>query len=452
MKGIASFALCAALATTARASNTLYLNFDGATIAYVQGGSDDARLGKSVTCGGTIAAWSSSVGAPLVTPAQAKRALTDRVRSDYLPFNVDVVTERPASGTYTMVLVGGTSKDVMPVEPANIAGVSTIDCGNLNPSNVVFAFAADLPPERGGLVALAHAIAHEAGHAYGLEHNDNPRDIMYVVQNPMQSLQQTFALQFLAGNFSSYNGPFGTQAEQCHYGAAGNSAANLLVAVGARADDGNTSPVLTWDFPAEPAQAVGLTLPLIAYANSTSTQVHFEIYRNFELVAVSDSAPLSTTVTFATGPAFVTVEAIDETARRSSITRHFEFDRQAAALCTDSCASGLVCDSGVCKRPFGAACAQSSDCVTNLCQPFTDETICSHSCGNNKDCPNGYVCQSSVCASPPRVHSGCALVARKNPFSLDWWRWFLGLLGVFSVQRNRQMARITREIIVGRQD
>src|SRR5262249_2296770 len=92
----------------------------------------------------------------------------------FAPFNVQVVTSRPASGLYEMSMIGGTPQLVG--FPANAAGVALLDCGNQSQTDISFAFAeaGSNTPGSGAVVA-----AQEAAHGYGLGHVAEPTDIMY---------------------------------------------------------------------------------------------------------------------------------------------------------------------------------------------------------------------------------------------------------------------------------
>jgi MYXO-CTERM domain-containing protein len=103
----------------------------------------------------------------------------------YLPYNVDIVSTRPTAGRYSMMMIGGTATLVG--SGGGVVGIAPLDCGNSNESNVGFAFSASLVQSNRtsqasadrALREIALTAAHEAGHAYGLEHVNNTADIMY---------------------------------------------------------------------------------------------------------------------------------------------------------------------------------------------------------------------------------------------------------------------------------
>lgn len=139
---------------------TVFVNFDGAVL---NGEREDARSNSTlIGFEGEFEAYGDG----------AKRmAVLQAVREDWEPFAVTVTDERPASGDYTMAMVG-------PTNFIGSLGIALLDCGNdWTANNVVYAFHAI----EDGFTASSTAttIGQEIGHAFGLEHVDEQRDIMH---------------------------------------------------------------------------------------------------------------------------------------------------------------------------------------------------------------------------------------------------------------------------------
>jgi hypothetical protein len=169
-------------------SQTVYLNFSDGTETLTLARADDAAVNQSSIIGvPQVAPYPAFAWPPVTTGATTRgeviRRVVRRVHELFLPYNVLVTTVRPATGPYTMVLIGGGPQDLGITQ--RLGGVAYQDCRNQQQANVVFAFPETL---RGSEHALAVTIAQEAGHAFGLEHTNNRRDIMHPEIDPMQAM------------------------------------------------------------------------------------------------------------------------------------------------------------------------------------------------------------------------------------------------------------------------
>jgi hypothetical protein len=264
--------------------------------------------------GAVIPPFSSLAIAPRVTDAEARAAIVDRVRTLFLPFRVNVVTSRPSVAPYTRILIGGTSSALM--TSATEAGLAHVDCGNLWDADVAYDFSDEQTPDYGGVVGIGNTAAHEAGHAFGLEHVSAPHDVMYAVGQPTLTLPDLFKLAFGTGNYSSY----GAGGRLCTSVDPIDEVNILDCNVGAPLAGGDrTPPTLSWTAPSGDLPS---RFTITADATDDVGVVRVEVYKNLELWASLTQAPYSADLDASAGERFyVTVEAIDAAANRTTITR-----------------------------------------------------------------------------------------------------------------------------------
>ena len=297
---------------------TLWLDFEGAGIVHAAADDSSAMPVASslAPTSAVVPPFSAAEIAPKVTRPQAIVVIVDRVRTLLLPYDVDVVTTRPAAPPYTRILVGGTAAALG--VSATEAGLANVDCGNSSDGDVAYDFAAAQTPDYGGVVGIANTAAHEAGHTFGLEHVDDPEDVMYAAAQPALMLPDLFALSFGGdGAYTSYGSPTGTRA--CTSSDPVDEPALLGCAVGNAPGGGDvTAPTVSFEPPAAPASS---PVTLTASASDDVAVVRVEAYKNLELVASLTAPPYTFSVDAAPSERFyVTVEAIDAAGNRATTT------------------------------------------------------------------------------------------------------------------------------------
>jgi hypothetical protein len=372
----------------------LYINFDGVTLS---SGTDNAPTNVSEIGHPTVPSFAPPTGAKF-TRQQGIDSVVDRLRGFYKPFNVQIVTTRPSSGDYTMIAVGG--KNTLIPGLTGAAGVSPLDCTNSNLDNVVYDFSEEQPPDYGGLPQIAITAAHESGHSFGLEHTDNPSDIMYSVAMPNLSIGNLFTASFTVGNYSSFNGS-GEIGFNCGRPDPHDNHQILLDALGANTTStDNTPPTLNWAFPI--LAQVPTSFPVRIDATDNNRVVRVELYKNAEMVAVMTQSPYQATVDAASGESFyLTADVIDPDANRTTMTRAFLADSTTPTTCPDTtCSGGQICKAGLCRLPLGSACSVDLQCESVCKKPAgTTATVCTEGCNPNKPCPTGFTCGTdSLCA------------------------------------------------------
>lgn len=123
-------------------ARSLFLNFDGGTLTRAT--QSDALLNRAswmLVASATVPPYRASDPNRLLDIAQ----ITDGVRVQLSQVPVSVVTTRPATGTYVMIVFGGTASNV-----GSMFGAATnqLDCGNLVANDVGWIADAVTPNQR----------------------------------------------------------------------------------------------------------------------------------------------------------------------------------------------------------------------------------------------------------------------------------------------------------------
>ena len=384
---------------------TLFVNFLGDLLT---SGSDDAVHDVAQLPGATVQVppLNAKTNAPKMTTQDVTDAIFDRLRTFYLPFDVTLTRTRPTSGSYSMIVIGGTH--AVANQPSGVAGVALLDCNNTNPSNVVFDFSDDQPPQFGGVVSVAITAAHESGHSFGLEHTDNPLDLMYSVDSavPLQSLEDLFNLSFTTGNFSGFSaGSSEPSTELCGRANPLDNSAILLAALGPRPAGGDTvAPSLDWSFPPEMVTSVPTMIPLTITASDDTAVQRVELYKNLELIGSFRAPPYTTTIAAGDKETFyLTVEVLDAAGNRTSESRFYTAETRFPTLCQrqEDCTADRTCQDGYCRLPVGGTCRTNFDCQSSFCKLLTGATVqtCTQACDATTACPAGSSCDGLYCVA-----------------------------------------------------
>jgi hypothetical protein len=143
----------------------VFLNFDGAELH--KGDCDDALANCSRILEIDHVSYPRSPGT-----SATRRMIIERVQGHFRPFHVRIVTTRPTSGEYSMVMIGGRYSDIGG-SLEHVVGISAIDCGNTKTRNIGFVF---LDTEDS--FSWSDAVAQMAGRVLGLEGVGDQDDIM----------------------------------------------------------------------------------------------------------------------------------------------------------------------------------------------------------------------------------------------------------------------------------
>jgi hypothetical protein len=170
-------------AARACAHRALFLNFAGQALTRAPTGtpSDASR---------NLASWMQidQGTAPPYREGQADRAshiqtIVDGVRGQLAQFPITVVTTRPATGDYLMIVLGGTPGDV---GSRFSAAVTTLDCGDAAPRDVAWIADAISPDQR-----VINLVLGATGFSLGLTGTLDPDDCMCGWANDCQSNNTT---------------------------------------------------------------------------------------------------------------------------------------------------------------------------------------------------------------------------------------------------------------------
>jgi hypothetical protein len=381
----------------------LYLNFSGGTVHNDGAGCDDALAGCSFIIG-----LPGNIQYPQFrgTPAQ-RQLIIDLVKAYYEPFDVQIVTDRPASGPYSMNLVGGTP-DVIGLG-AGVVGIAPLDCSDLNDHDLSFTFPQVINNDP---LEVAQTIAQETAHAYGLGHTGERTDVMFPYVQKDSNGFQNFLM----------NVPDGTD---CTGTGHQNSYQLLMANVGASPPD-TEPPTVAFTDPMDGATLPsGFSVTLDAQDNRSVHDV--ELYSGAQMIARSTLEPWVLTVpagTLPAGPTLLRALAHDRTGNEG----------EAQVMVT-------LRKLGDTPGDLGNACHDTSECNSGgVCaSPSGGAALCTRACSPSIPCPSGFDCVTTPnyemqCARPAQ-DSGCN-VGRGTPDA-----WLLAALVVWVDRRRRRLVR-----------
>ncbi len=67
------------------------------------------------------------------------------------------------------------------------------------------------------------------------------------------------------------------------------------------------------------------------------------------------------------------------------------------------CGEGKECMNGACYGQVGATCTQSTQCLTGLCLPLGQDSLCTLACSADSACPEGWECINWLMGQPAKV-------------------------------------------------
>ena len=255
----------------------IFINFDGANL---QSGWDDSKTNTTQISqlAGSFAAYGQG---------SKREAVMQAVREDWAPFNVIVVDSRPASGDYTMNMTG-------PTNPfgGGVLGIAPLDCNDAQThNNITYAFHS--ANDQFSASTQATTIGQEVAHSYGLEHVDEPGDIMNPYNAGGNPSFRDECIQ-IVGNQGIVCGQ--QHAAQCGSSNMQNSFQELMALFGpAQADEG--PPTVSITSPADGATfEVGADFEVTATASDDVAVASVDLYVDGQFQQSDNSAPYSWSV------------------------------------------------------------------------------------------------------------------------------------------------------------
>ena len=422
---------CAAT-PAAKGPRLVYLNFEGVTLTRSTT-QDDAPSGKSaiVTSNMTIPAFStsslSSTGG--LTRSQIIARVVDQLYFSHQDYDIDFVTERPATENYSMVVFGGTCPQVA---GTSCAGIALLDCGDLMPHNITFVF-----PDGLRVDDLAATASQEAAHAFGLAHTTDESDIMY-----------PFLRQFIPTQYGA--GPLPQGDDSCGGALFQDSDEKMLQTIGPRGQD-VTGPTITITAPSE-GDAVSVGDPVLADISDASPIQRAELLVNAVKVAEKTSAPWSFEIPAGTesGEVSILFRAYDSEGNYSQQRVSVYLISGDEQPCGEdgSCPIGLECQSNLCVPSpggLGTTCTMNEECQSGICAEADGEQRCSQQCSEAEPCPGGFECRGGVACwpeDPSEEGGGCSASGGSGVslLGLLWLAW-IGL-AVLVLRGRRRPERI----------
>lgn len=329
--------------------------------------------------------------------------LVECVKQTFIPFNVEILTADPGAGVshFEVMITGGSSTQLNPQLQAG--GVAPfISCNAQYNNGLSFVFAAN------DMEFLCGAVAQEAAHVWGLDHELNKDDPMtYLDLGSLKRFQNVDA-QCHDGNIQPI--------PQCRCGnARQNSYQYMLQTFGASNLPPATVAIATpvegqWVKPGFPVRAQ--IMSAIAGTNGGSLSID-----GTQTATASATAPLAfnAPTTLSGGEHTVTVTATDGGSRSASASVKVKVT--AACSATTACAANTYCIGGFCvpgkdvEGGLGATCTSNDNCISGQCGTADGESLCTGGCDSEGKCPSGYEClgdgAGAVCW-PSSDSGGCS--------------------------------------------
>jgi MYXO-CTERM domain-containing protein len=405
--------------TLTQVSHVLYLNDCLPNGCTVNPGADDSRSDRSSIAESQrhLDAWSYG--------DQKWNALVACVKETYAPFDVQITTEDPGTAEHFEVMIGGRATQLND-QLQGAGGVAPfIDCSTSENNVISFVFA----DEVSDLEFLCGAVAQEATHVWGLDHELDAKDPMTYLdlgslkrfqdsdaqcgedtarecncggptQNSVQFLNNTFGPGVLGPASLDIITPTEGQWVTPGFAVRAKLTSQLGLLSGALSVDGSETQTIS-------ADPLAFTAPAVLPGGDHAV-----------LVAATDAANRTVTDT---------------------VNVHVTATCSAAQACpsTFHCLGGFCLPGATEPGGLGAECTENGQCITGQCASDGTTSQCAGPCDAGNVCPDGFTCLASGGAGtcwPSTDQGGCATTGGDSPALA-----FLGLggFGLLMLRRRR---------------
>jgi MYXO-CTERM domain-containing protein len=380
-------------------------------------------------------------------------------RKVYSYYNTTVTDVKPTTGTYHRSIVAGHATDLLPDADNSLLGISDIDCSGPIDNMSSFNFVESQKPFSSNAANyvrdLCVTVTHEAGHAFGLEHEFEFTDGKSACNDPMS---------YDTGNCNPPNHYFrnkpakcgGFELMDCSCSPQGQNSHLKLNQIFGPGTPGIAPPIAAITTPAA-GGSVGAVI--IGSAGHERGVEYVEFRVNGFKWAVVQGAPFvpragqpnPSPYTFQLPPDMpggimdITIRAYDDLGNftDSAVTTA---TKGAPCATAENCAAGQKCEAGKCfwDPPAGVSgdpCTFDQFCVSNVCAGPSGSEICTTTCipGVADSCEAGFDCvgtgNNGFCQLPE--DGGCCSTSDSNA---PWAPLLLGasVIGFVVVRRRRR--------------
>jgi MYXO-CTERM domain-containing protein len=389
-----------AVAAFTPVSHTLYLNDCKPNGCIVKPGNDNSKTNTSSIPSNqrTLAAF----------PYPYWDELVACVKDTFAPFDINIVTTDPGNANHFEVMVGGTATALSP-DLQGAGGVAPfIDCSTTTDNVISFVFAQEV----NDLEFLCGAVAQEAAHVWGLDHELNADDPMTYLDLGTSKRFQDVAAR-CGEELTNANGA-GPRDCFC-----GDPTQNSFQFLSNTFDNSNIGPASAAITSPTNGQYVRPGFPIRATLDSPLQFRSGQLKADGAVVGeINESLAIALPASVPAGDRMLTVSLTDTGSRTASASVMVH----VIGSCAAGCAAGTACINDLCvpngvDGGLGDTCTTNEECLTGTCASDGTLSACTGSCDNGA-CPSGFECLSSNICWPESSSGGCATGGNSAGFLL----------------------------------